>query len=130
MDLQKMNPLARKMMVHSEAFTKALEDGNANAARDHITEVLKFAEYLSHDVSGHIAKAEDIGFTLEPVMVRKMNEVVKNSMLRLVTVFYPELLFQPELTQVCAHTMGLLEDTPLSEMIRWKKRKLQQLSVL
>jgi|TARA_R100001463_G_C3544370_1_gene222581 hypothetical protein len=74
MDLQKMNPLARKMMVHSEAFTKALEDGNANAARDHITEVLKFAEYLSHDVSGHIAKAEDIGFTLEPVMVRKMNE--------------------------------------------------------
>ena len=69
-----MNPLARKMMVHSEAFTKALEDGNANAARDHITEVLKFAEYLSHDVSGHIAKAEDIGFTLEPVMVRKMNE--------------------------------------------------------
>ena len=62
------------MMVHSEAFTKALEDGNANAARDHITEVLKFAEYLSHDVSSHIAKAEDIGFTLEPVMVRKMNE--------------------------------------------------------
>jgi hypothetical protein len=74
MDLQKMNPLARKMMVHSEGFTKALEDGNANAARDHITEVLKFAEYLSHDVSSHIAKAEDIGFTLEPVMVRKMNE--------------------------------------------------------
>ncbi len=69
-----MNPLARKMMVHSEAFTKALEDGNTNAAHDHIVEVLKFAEYLSQDVSNHIAKSQDIGFTLEPVMVRKMNE--------------------------------------------------------
>jgi hypothetical protein len=37
-------------------------------------EVLKFAEYLSQDVSNHIAKSQDIGFTLEPVMVRKMNE--------------------------------------------------------
>ena len=74
MDLQKMNPLARKMMVHSEAFTKALEDGNTNAAHDHIVEVLKFAEYLSQDVSNHIAKSQDIGFALEPVMVRKMNE--------------------------------------------------------
>ena len=66
--------MARKMIVHSEGFSKALENGDANAAKDHINEVLKFAGFLSDDIYSAISKAEEIGFTLEPVMVRKMNE--------------------------------------------------------
>ena len=41
MDLLKMHPMARKMTAHNEAFTKALEDGNADDARQHLNELLK-----------------------------------------------------------------------------------------
>jgi len=58
MNLQKMNPMARKLGLHSEGFTKALEEGNAQAARQHIHEVLKFAGYLSEDISSEIAKSD------------------------------------------------------------------------
>ena len=58
MDLLKMNPMARKMNVHSEAFAKAIENGDANAAQQHINEVMKFAGYLSEDIHSAIKKAE------------------------------------------------------------------------
>lgn len=74
MDLLKMHPMARKMAVHSEAFAKALEDGNAGDAQTHINEVLKFAGYLSEDIHGAIVKAERETVDLEANMVRKMNE--------------------------------------------------------
>jgi len=77
MDLHKMDPMARKMALHSEAFIKALESGNANEAQDHINEVIKFAGYLSEDVHSAIVKSqrENIEYDFEPVnpMLRKMN---------------------------------------------------------
>jgi hypothetical protein len=76
MDLLKMHPMARKMAVHSEAFAKALEEGNANEAQGHINEVIKFAGYLSEDIHSAIVKSEretvDFG-TVNP-MLQKMNE--------------------------------------------------------
>ena len=74
MDLLKMNPMARKMNVHGEAFIKALESGDANAARSHINEVLKFAGFLSDDIHGAIVKAEQQHTDIEMNMIRKMNE--------------------------------------------------------
>jgi len=74
MDLRKMDPMARKMALHSEAFIKALETGNANDAQGHINEVLKFAGYLSDDIHGAIVKAERQNLiAVESNMVQKMN---------------------------------------------------------
>lgn len=75
MDLHKMDPMARKMKLHSEAFIKALESGDANNAQGHINEVLKFAGYLSDDIHGAIVKAERENLVgVEMNMVRKMNQ--------------------------------------------------------
>jgi hypothetical protein len=57
MDLLKLDPMARKMRGHVDAFYKALEENDQNSAIDHINEVRKFAEYLSEDVSSAIAKS-------------------------------------------------------------------------
>jgi len=57
MDLLKLDPMARKMRSHVDAFYKALEQNDQNSAIDHINEVRKFAEYLSEDVSSAIAKS-------------------------------------------------------------------------
>lgn len=61
MDLQKMDPFARKLTQHTEAFQKALADGNANDASLHLSEIQKFADYLSEDISAAIVKQEDVG---------------------------------------------------------------------
>ena len=68
MDLQKMNPMARKMSVHTEAFTKALESGDAFTA----TEVLKFGEYLNEDIHRAIKKSEG-QMNIESSAIQKMN---------------------------------------------------------
>lgn len=77
MDLLKMNPMARKMNVHSEAFAKAIENGDANAAQQHINEVMKFAGYLSEDIHSAIKKAErenvEFDFSIQSPIL-KMNE--------------------------------------------------------
>jgi len=75
MDLLKMHPMARKMAVHSEAFAKALEDGNANEAQSHINEVIKFAGYLSEDIHTAIVKSqrEVIDFDSPNPLLNKMN---------------------------------------------------------
>ena len=59
MDLSKMDPMARKMNMHTEAFTKALEDGDAENAKEHLVEVLKFAEYLHGDLSTSVEKSAE-----------------------------------------------------------------------
>ena len=41
MDLKKLDPMARKMRSHVDAFYKALEQQDGVSARSHITEVMK-----------------------------------------------------------------------------------------
>ena len=81
MDLLKLDPMARKMRSHVDAFCKALENNDQNGAIDHINEVRKFAEYLSEDVSSVITKSDaapTVGINdiyAGGVPVRKVNEV-------------------------------------------------------
>tara|TARA_R100000458_G_C8266125_1_gene241135 strand:+ start:329 stop:688 length:360 start_codon:yes stop_codon:yes gene_type:complete len=58
MDLQKMDPFARKLALHQEAFSEALSKGDADAALKHLDEVKKFADYLSEDIDAAITKAD------------------------------------------------------------------------
>tara|TARA_R110000744_G_scaffold351099_2_gene456893 strand:+ start:3350 stop:3688 length:339 start_codon:yes stop_codon:yes gene_type:complete len=58
MDLKKLDPMARKMRVHIDAFYKAIEDNDGSNAGSHINEILKYAEYMSKDVGTIIAKAD------------------------------------------------------------------------
>jgi len=76
MNLQKMNPMARKMSVHTEAFTKALENGDAFKAQEHLNEVMKFAGFLNEDIYSAIKKSEDSKTEVEIISnpVQKMNE--------------------------------------------------------
>jgi len=78
MDLTKMDPMARKMNVHTEAFSKALEDGQAEIAREHLTEILKFGNFLQDDLVNTIEKAPKIISPINEfangVPVRKFNE--------------------------------------------------------
>jgi hypothetical protein len=57
MDLKKLDPMARKMRVHIDGFYKAIEDNDTSNAGTHINEILKYAQYMSNDVSTLIAKA-------------------------------------------------------------------------
>tara|TARA_B100001094_G_C18184370_1_gene802821 strand:- start:2578 stop:2931 length:354 start_codon:yes stop_codon:yes gene_type:complete len=59
MDLIKMHPMARKMNSHNEGLNKAIEDGNTDAARLHLTEILKYASTLEDDLLIAIRKSED-----------------------------------------------------------------------
>jgi len=56
MDLIKMHPMARKMNAHNEALNKAIEDGNADTAREHLVEIMKYASTLEEDLQ-YIRKA-------------------------------------------------------------------------
>jgi hypothetical protein len=58
MDLLKMHPMARKMNVHNEAFAKALEANEPEAARMHLSEIKKLSSYLEEDLVFAIRKAE------------------------------------------------------------------------
>ena len=58
MDLLKMNPMARKLTVHTDAFNKALESSAPFAAQQHLNEILKFAGYLNEDIHSAVVKAE------------------------------------------------------------------------
>jgi len=53
-----MDPFARKLALHQEAFSEALSKGDANTARLHLDEVKKFADYLSEDIDSAITKSE------------------------------------------------------------------------
>jgi hypothetical protein len=58
MDLLKLDPMARKMRTHIDAFYKALEDNDAMNARSHINEITKYADYLSNDVEKAVMKQD------------------------------------------------------------------------
>jgi hypothetical protein len=60
MDIEKMDPMVRKIGVHTEAFQKAIEGGDAMSARLHLTEIKKFAEYLDDDLTTAIKKSETL----------------------------------------------------------------------
>lgn len=58
MDLLKMHPMARKMEQAQKAFITALETGDGNLAKQHLTEVQKLSDFLADDLSGEIAKSD------------------------------------------------------------------------
>ena len=58
MDLIKMHPMARKMNAHNEGLEKAIEDGEADTAREHLREIIKYAATLEEDLDFVIKKAE------------------------------------------------------------------------
>ena len=60
MNIEKMDPMVRKMGVHTEAFQKAVEEGDAMNARLHLVEIKKFAEYLDDDLTAAIKKSENL----------------------------------------------------------------------
>ena len=59
MDLLKLDPMARKLNVHAEAFTKAFENGNADDAKQHLEQILKFGGYLHEDLTVKLTKADN-----------------------------------------------------------------------
>ena len=56
MDLKKLDPMARKMRNHVDAFYKALEENDGFSARSHIGEIMKYADYLSTDIESTVIK--------------------------------------------------------------------------
>jgi len=54
-----MHPMARKMTAHNEELAKAIEDGNADVARQHIMEIIKYASTLEDDLLMAVKKGED-----------------------------------------------------------------------
>ena len=60
MDIEKMDPMVRKIGVHNDAFQKAIEVGDTSTARLHLTEILKFANYLEDDLTAAIQKSENV----------------------------------------------------------------------
>jgi len=81
MDLKKLDPMARKMRNHVDAFYKALEDNDGFSARNHINEIVKYADYLSTDVESAVMKSEkSLGINdryVNGVPVRKYNQIEK-----------------------------------------------------
>jgi hypothetical protein len=79
MDLMKLDPMARKMRTHIDAFYKALTDNDGFSARNHINEIVKYADYLSADVESAVIKSENItginDIYAGGVPIRKMTEV-------------------------------------------------------
>ena len=48
--------MVRKMGVHQQAFTSAVEEGDEVQARAHLTEIIKFANYLDNDLTDIVRK--------------------------------------------------------------------------
>tara|TARA_R110000787_G_scaffold150014_3_gene263923 strand:+ start:111 stop:461 length:351 start_codon:yes stop_codon:yes gene_type:complete len=76
MDLLKMNPMARKLTVHTDAFNKALESSDPFAAQQHLNEIMKFAGYLNDDIHTAVKKAEELVDVVQPgeSTIIKMNQ--------------------------------------------------------
>ena len=56
-DLSKMDPMARKMETAVKAFNKALEDGDANAANEHLSVIKNTSDFLSEDLWSIVQKS-------------------------------------------------------------------------
>ena len=76
MDLFKMNPMARKLSVHTDAFNKALEGSDPFTAQQHLNEIIKFAGYLNDDIYAAVKKAENEVAVVSPgeSTILKMNK--------------------------------------------------------
>lgn len=80
MDLKKLDPMARKMRTHVDAFYKALEENDGMSARSHIGEIIKYADYLSTDIDSTVIKSDERVLGVNDIYaggvpIRKMNEV-------------------------------------------------------
>ena len=60
MDLKKMHPMARKLNVHTEGLTKALDENNSSDAIEHLNELKKYADYLTDDIYTAVTKADNL----------------------------------------------------------------------
>ncbi len=60
MDLKKLDPMARKLRTHVDGFYKALESNDGMSARNHIAEVMKYADYLSNDIESAVVKEDKV----------------------------------------------------------------------
>ena len=71
-----MNPMARKLTVHTDAINKALESSDPFAAQQHLNEIMKFAGYLNEDIYSAVKKAENEVAVVTPgeSTLMKMNE--------------------------------------------------------
>ena len=58
MDLLKMHPMARKMEQANKAFLDALESGDGQMAKQHLSEVQKLSDFLADDLHQEIAKSD------------------------------------------------------------------------
>ncbi len=58
MDLLKMHPMARKMEQAQKSFITALENGDGQMAKQHLTEVQKLSDFLADDLHQEIAKSD------------------------------------------------------------------------
>lgn len=54
-----MHPMARKMTAHNEGLGKAIEEGDADIARQHLTEIIKYANTLEDDLLLVVNKAQE-----------------------------------------------------------------------
>ena len=81
MDLLKLDPMARKMRSHVDAFYDALEKQDGVTARTHISEILKYADYINKDITTTVMKSQShdaVGVNdiyAGGVPIRKMNAV-------------------------------------------------------
>ncbi len=81
MDLRKLDPMARKMRSHVDAFYDALEKQDGVTARTHIHEILKYADFINKDITTTVMKSEPApsaginDIYAGGVPVRKTNEV-------------------------------------------------------
>ena len=53
-----MHPMARKMEQAQKAFIDALENGDGNLAKQHLTEVQKLSDFLADDLQNEITKSD------------------------------------------------------------------------
>ena len=51
--------MARKLNVHTEGLTKALDENNSSDAIEHLNELKKYADYLTDDIYTAVTKAEN-----------------------------------------------------------------------
>ena len=58
MDLLKMHPMARKMEQAQKSFITALENGDGQMAKQHLSEVQKLSDFLADDLHTEIAKSD------------------------------------------------------------------------
>jgi hypothetical protein len=84
MQLEKMNPMAMKLQLHVENLKKALEENDSSSSRIHLSEIMKYADFMHSDLTTEIRKSENVedyegvNQFAGGVPVRKFNESGSN----------------------------------------------------